>query len=240
MKDISIFLGANTARGFRSLYEEYIGSLDLRRLYVIKGSAGCGKSGLMKRVSERAAGMGLGCVRVLCSGDPDSLDGVLIPERGIAFFDGTSPHVLEPALTGQQGFYLDLSRFYTSPAMGLETPDAAYRALKDEVLADTSDHRLQGLTDFVFGADADKLTKRITDIRGTYLCVEFSTVNSTIDPQVDVKTDLIRVGVTVATPHPDNYDLVATAIDQDKTLAQCGVVDNDILDINLAGKAGSI
>ena len=32
MKDISIFLGANTARGFRSLYEEYIGSLDLRRL----------------------------------------------------------------------------------------------------------------------------------------------------------------------------------------------------------------
>lgn len=97
--------------------------------------------------------------------------------------------------------------------------DAAYRALKDEVLADTSDHRLQGLTDFVFGADADKLTKRITDIRGTYLCVEFSTVNSTIDSQVDVKTDLIRVGVTVATPHPDNYDLVATAIDQDKTLA---------------------
>ena len=127
MKDISIFLGANTARGFRSLYEEYIGSLDLRRLYVIKGSAGCGKSGLMKRASERAAGMGLGCVRVLCSGDPDSLDGVLIPERGIAFFDGTSPHVLEPALTGQQGFYLDLSRFYTSPAKGLETPDAAYR-----------------------------------------------------------------------------------------------------------------
>ena len=34
--------------------------------------------------------MGLGCVRVLCSGDPDSLDGVVLPDRGAAFFDGTS------------------------------------------------------------------------------------------------------------------------------------------------------
>lgn len=94
-----------------------------------------------------------------------------------------------------------------------------YLALKEEVLADVSDHRLEGLTDFVFGADVALISKRITDIRGTYLCVEFATVSSTVDPQVDVKTDLIRVGVTVATPHPDNYDLVSTAIDQDKTLA---------------------
>lgn len=94
-----------------------------------------------------------------------------------------------------------------------------YAALKQEILSDDSDHRLPGITDFVFGADADKIAKRITDIRGTYLCVEFDTVNSSIDRKVDVKTDLIHVGVTVATPHPDNYDLVATAIDQDKTLA---------------------
>lgn len=94
-----------------------------------------------------------------------------------------------------------------------------YATLKQTVLSDTSDHRLPGITDFVFGADADKIAKRITDIRGTYLCVEFATIASSIDRQVDVKTDLIRVGVTVATPHPDNYDLVATAIDQDKTLA---------------------
>ena len=105
-----------------------------------------------------------------------------------------------------------------------------YSDFMAEVLTDVSDHRLEGLTDFVFGSDTDKLAKRITDIRGTYLCVEFASVNSTVDPKVDVKTDLIRVGVTVATPHPDNYDLVATAIDQDKTLALLSAIRQHMRD----------
>lgn len=101
-----------------------------------------------------------------------------------------------------------------------QLPDSnEYRVLMDEVLEDDSGHRLPGITSFVFGADADALAKRITDIRGTYLCVEFDAVNSSIDQRVDVKTDLIRIGVTVATPHSDNMDLVSTAIDQDKTLS---------------------
>ncbi len=127
MKDITIFLGANTGRGFSSLYEEYVSGSDLRRLYVLKGSAGCGKSGLMKRLAGHAAGIGMPTVRVLCSGDPDSLDGLLLPELQTAFFDGTSPHVLEPTLTGQVGFYVDLSRFYRSPAVGLEGWNDSYR-----------------------------------------------------------------------------------------------------------------
>ncbi len=127
MKDISIFLGANTCRGFFSLYDEYIGSLSLRRLYVVKGSAGSGKSTLMKRVAEHFSDGGYDTLRVLCSGDPGSLDGLILPEKGFALFDGTSPHVLEPPLVGERGFYLDLSRFYTSPAQGLEVRDAAYR-----------------------------------------------------------------------------------------------------------------
>lgn len=119
MNDISIFLGANTSGGFYSLYEEAIAALDPRRLYVIKGSAGCGKSGFMRRVAERAGSLGEEVVRVLCSGDPDSLDGVILPRRGLAVFDGTAPHVLEPTLTGEKGFYIDLSRFYTHPAKNL-------------------------------------------------------------------------------------------------------------------------
>ena len=127
MKDISIFLGANTSRGFSSLYEEYIGGLDLQRSYILKGSAGCGKSGLMKRLAAHAAGIGMATIRVLCSGDPDSLDGLVLPALKTAFFDGTSPHVLEPALAGQRGFYVDLSRFFRTPAAGLEAWNAAYR-----------------------------------------------------------------------------------------------------------------
>ena len=127
MKEISIFLGANTGRGFRSLYDEYIGQLDLKRLIVIKGSAGCGKSGLMKRIAKEGADRGERVLRILCSGDPDSLDGVFLPDRGAALFDGTSPHVLEPSLVGERGFYADLSRFFTAPASGLAPLEEAYR-----------------------------------------------------------------------------------------------------------------
>ncbi len=127
MKDLSVFLGANSADGFFSLYDECIAAWDPGRLWILKGSAGCGKSGLMKRVADRAAEAGEDVVRVVCSGDPDSLDGVYLPGRSVALFDGTAPHVLEPKLPGQQGFYLDLSRFFTCPAAGLQTWTEAYR-----------------------------------------------------------------------------------------------------------------
>lgn len=127
MKDLSVFLGANTAEGFFSLYDECIAAWDPGRLWILKGSAGCGKSSLMKRVAERAAELGEDVVRVVCSGDPDSLDGVYLPGRSVALFDGTAPHVLEPKCPGQQGFYLDLSRFFTRPAGDLRTRMEAYR-----------------------------------------------------------------------------------------------------------------
>ncbi len=127
MKEQSIFLGANGYHGFFSLYDEYIDALQLRRLYVLKGGAGCGKSTFMRRIGELAGAAGDTVITVLCSGDPDSLDGVVLPERGVALFDGTAPHVLEPKLVGQQGFYLDLSRFYTSPAPDLSAWDRGCR-----------------------------------------------------------------------------------------------------------------
>ena len=127
MERQTIFLGANSYQGFFSLYDEYIASLSLRRLYVLKGGAGCGKSTFMRRIAERAETEGEAPVLVLCSGDPDSLDGIILPDRGIALFDGTSPHVLEPSLVGYKGYYIDLSRFYLSPSPGLEPWDRGYR-----------------------------------------------------------------------------------------------------------------
>ena len=47
-----------------------------------------------------------------CSGDPDSLDGVVIPELRSAVADGTSPHVIEPQYPAAVDRYVDLGRFY--------------------------------------------------------------------------------------------------------------------------------
>ena len=124
------FLGANTPRGFVSLYDGLLGLPGLRRLRILKGGPGCGKSTLMKTLAARAEAAGLRAERILCSSDPDSLDGLLLPELGLGFADGTAPHVLEPPLCGCGADYLELGRFYDAAA--LAPAAAALRAAKEE------------------------------------------------------------------------------------------------------------
>ena len=90
---VQYFLGANTRNGFFSLYDGFADPEAGDFLYVIKGGPGCGKSTLMKRVGKAAEDAGLPVEYVLCSGDPDSLDGVWLPALHTGFVDGTAPHV---------------------------------------------------------------------------------------------------------------------------------------------------
>ena len=48
------FLGANTAKGFFSVYEDFCKPDSGNFLYVIKGGPGCGKSSFMKKIGKAA------------------------------------------------------------------------------------------------------------------------------------------------------------------------------------------
>lgn len=106
------FLGANTGAGFVSLYPAFAAPEDGAFFWYIKGGPGNGKSTLMRRAAERAEEAGLAVESILCSGDPESLDGIYIPEKKLGYVDATSPHVQEPAVPGTSGKYLDLGAFY--------------------------------------------------------------------------------------------------------------------------------
>lgn len=106
------FLGANTPLGFYSFYDEWIDESRAAALYILKGGPGCGKSTLMKRIGEKLEAEGQSVEYILCSGDPDSLDGIYIPQKGVGIVDGTSPHVMEPAYPGVLGHYINLGAFY--------------------------------------------------------------------------------------------------------------------------------
>lgn len=114
---IQFFLGANSAGGFASLYEQWVDQAEIQAFYTIKGGAGCGKSTLMGRVARGMEEAGYPVEYIRCSGDPDSLDGIYIPGKGAALADGTSPHVLDPEYTGATGHYVDLGVGYDRKAL---------------------------------------------------------------------------------------------------------------------------
>ena len=99
-KYIDFFLGANTPAGFVSMYDQISNNEKLKKIYVIKGGAGTGKSSLMKKIGEDCCNDATLVERIHCSSDPDSLDAVIVEEKGFAILDGTPPHPMEPKYPG--------------------------------------------------------------------------------------------------------------------------------------------
>lgn len=112
MPNIQYFLGGNTPQGFYSLYHQLSDPDRFQAVYIVKGGAGNGKSSLMRRVERHAQAAGLETEEVLCSGDPDSLDALILPSLSAAIVDGTAPHVVEPRCPGVVERYIDLSGSY--------------------------------------------------------------------------------------------------------------------------------
>lgn len=110
MSNKQFFLGANSAKGFFSYYEDWLDPLKTNRFFIIKGAPGNGKSSFMQRIESAMEKKGYPSERILCSADPHSLDGVYFPAIGVAFADGTAPHVLEPRYPLGVEAYLPLTQ----------------------------------------------------------------------------------------------------------------------------------
>lgn len=169
---ISYFLGANTPSGFYSLYHQLIPRESAKAVYYIKGGPGCGKSTFMRQIANAALAGGYRTETIFCSGDPDSLDGLVLPELGVAFADATAPHVLEPTLPGAVDHYINLEPCYDAAALAKLRPeleaamtdykgcyDRAYRCLAaaEEITSDCRSLLGPGLDD-------SKLARRVKGI----------------------------------------------------------------------------
>ena len=94
-----VFPGNNTSQGFYSFYD-YIIPKDTTRIMIIKGGPGVGKSTFMTKIGEAMREKGYDIEFHHCSSDNDSLDGVVIPDIGVALIDGTAPHIVDPKNPG--------------------------------------------------------------------------------------------------------------------------------------------
>ena len=95
---IELFAGLNGIDGYVPLLEYTLSPM--KRVFILKGSPGSGKSTVMKRIAARAEAEGHPLTVIRCSSDPDSLDGVMLTDLGVAVADGTSPHSLDPKKYG--------------------------------------------------------------------------------------------------------------------------------------------
>lgn len=94
------FPGGNSGQGFYGRFDQIMPYNKAKRLYLLKGGPGVGKSNFMRRAAERVKELGFGAEYFHCSSDPDSLDAVAFEEIGVAMFDATAPHTLDPVIPG--------------------------------------------------------------------------------------------------------------------------------------------
>ena len=92
------FASSNSYKGFQSYFDLIYNPKDLKKIYIVKGGPGTGKSHLMKSVAEHFEGENY-VEYFLCSSDVNSIDGIIINKK-IAVVDGTSPHVVEAKYPG--------------------------------------------------------------------------------------------------------------------------------------------
>ena len=92
----NFFLGANSGSGFQNLFSEILDVETAFDLMILKGGPGVGKNTFMREIGRTMEQAGADVEYLWCSGDPDSLDGVVIPAIRCAVCDGTSPHGTAP------------------------------------------------------------------------------------------------------------------------------------------------
>lgn len=107
-----------------------------------------------------------------------------------------------------------VSKFFTKGS-----GDTAYNTLKTAATAAAAG-KYPAITDYIFGVNEESVTRRISQVKGIYLFIDYGNITSSTD-RVGTKSDTFSVAVTVAKP------ISAGALD----LAQEVLLSEDLLQI---------
>lgn len=119
-KATNFFIGSNSGCGFYSYFDAFYDNNRMRKVFLLKGGAGNGKSTLMKKIAAAAQKKGLDTELIHCPSDPASLDAIRIPGTGVAVIDATPPHAREAEYHGALERYVSLSDYVDFAALASE------------------------------------------------------------------------------------------------------------------------
>ncbi|WP_455718481.1 PRK06851 family protein [Anaerosporobacter sp.] len=129
MSEKHYFACGNTSKGFQNMFESNLQGL--KKIYILKGGPGTGKSTLMNKVGKMYVDKGYDVEYIHCSSDPDSLDGVIVREISVGIVDGTAPHVIEPKVAGAVEEYVNLGEAWDIEL--LENKAGEIRKLQEQI-----------------------------------------------------------------------------------------------------------
>ncbi len=127
----AFFAAANTEEGFRNLFGSVFSPHSLKKIFIIKGGPGTGKSTLMKHIAAKAEEKGYEAELYYCSSDTQSLDGVIIPALSCAVLDGTAPHATDPKYPAAAETVVSLYDAFNMTGL---------RARRDEIIATAAEN----------------------------------------------------------------------------------------------------
>lgn len=112
-----MFPGGNTSRGFFSYYDYVLPQEKAKKIFILKGGPGTGKSTFMRKIAAAMCEKGFDVEYMHCSSDPNSLDGVVFPDKNVAMLDGTAPHIVDPKNPGAIDELINLGEFWNDGAI---------------------------------------------------------------------------------------------------------------------------
>lgn len=123
-----------------------------------------------------------------------------------------------PLLAGVQSNFNKSDSSYFPPLEGAGG-GGSYATLKAEIAALTTHSLIPGITDYVFGVDETVVKKRIEQINGIYLFVDYGNISDMLSGEPKVETGELIIAVTVARKTPlDGFDTIESLLLADKTL----------------------
>lgn len=128
MKPECYFLGSSTPAAFSTPIDALLEDTS-NTVFILKGTAGSGKSTLMKRISSAFEDSPREIY--YCSADPASLDAVYLKDRRVLVMDGTDPHSRDPVYPKAVQSIIDLGAYLSAEQL---------RRNKEEIIAVTDEY----------------------------------------------------------------------------------------------------